>query len=85
MSFGVVMGYFYGRAKIVERQHGDAATSKRVRRFGVLLAAAMHGFYDTCASLGSAVSGLVFIVFVIVMFVCVFRMVKREAKTDEPI
>ena len=85
MSFGVVMGYFYGRAKNVEQQHGDEATSKRVRRFGVLLATAMHGFYDTCASLGSAVSGLVFIVFVIVMFVCVFRMVKREARTDEPI
>ena len=85
MSFGVVMGYFYGRAKIVEGQYGDTATSRRVRRFGVLLAAAMHGFYDTCASLGSSMSGLVFIIFVIVMFVCVFRMVKREAQTDEPI
>ncbi len=85
MSFGVVMGYFYGRAKILEQHYGDMAGAKKTRRFGVLLAVAMHGFYDTCASLGTDMSGLVFIVFVIVMFVCVFRMVKREARTDEPI
>ncbi len=85
MSFGVVMGSFYGRAKIIEQQYGDLPSAKKTRRQGVLLAILMHGFYDTCASLGSAVSGLVFIIFVIVMFVYVFRMVKRESRSDEPI
>ena len=62
MSFGVVMGYFYGRAKIAEIQYGDPLASKSLRRKGVLAAVLMHGFYDTCASVGTTISSLVFLI-----------------------
>ena len=70
---------------------GSAFSLLRGLTFGLggslafLVPVLFHGFYDTCAMLGSGMSTGVFIVFVIVQYIIVFRLVKRESKNDQPI
>ncbi len=45
----------------------------------------LHGFYDTCAMTGTTASTAVFLVFVAAMYIIVFRLIKREARTDRPV
>ncbi len=84
MSFGVVMGYFYGRARHWSNW-GDARMSRLDRFLGVAMATLMHGFYDCCLTLESDLAIVVFVLFVAALFITVFTMVKRESRQDEPI
>ena len=84
LSFAIFMGVYYGRARLLENL-GDHAGARRSLRAGFLIAVFLHGFYDSCAMLGTTLSSLVFLIFVIVMFVNAYRALKREAATDEPI
>lgn len=80
MTFAVVMGVFYGRAKYLEN-HGMAG--KKLQLFlGWFFAVLLHGFYDTCAMLGTAESSVVFSVFIIFMYLLVFGLIKRESNQD---
>ncbi|HAE80240.1 MAG TPA: PrsW family intramembrane metalloprotease [Lachnoclostridium sp.] len=83
MGFAVVMGVFYGQAKQLENR-GKRGLSALYRRIGYLFAVFLHGFYDACAMLETETSTIVFIVFVIVMYIVVFRLIKKSAKHDEP-
>ena len=58
---------------------------KRNLLTGYLVAVFLHGFYDTCAMIGSAVSTVVFLVFVGIMYFWVFRLLKRESSNDVPV
>ena len=49
------------------------------------MAVFLHGFYDTCAMIGSAVSTVMFLVFVGIMYFWVFRLLKRESSNDMPV
>lgn len=84
MSFSVFMGVFYGRAKLCEA-YGYRRGMKRNLLTGYLIAVFLHGFYDSCAMIGSARSTLVFLVFVALMYWRVFRLVKRESASDVPV
>ena len=84
MSFSVFMGVFYGRAKLCEA-YGYRRGVKRNLLTGYLIAVFLHGFYDSCAMIGSARSTLVFLVFVALMYWRVFRLVKRESASDVPV
>ncbi|MBR3640453.1 MAG: PrsW family intramembrane metalloprotease [Oscillibacter sp.] len=84
MAFGVFMGMFYGRAKLCA-DYGDEARCRRNLWAGYLLAMLHHGFYDACALLDTNVSLAVFIAFVILMFLTVRVIVRREAATDTPV
>lgn len=84
MGFAVFMGAFYGRARQCEIW-GDALGRKINLWVGYLLAVFLHGFYDSCAMIGSRLSTLLFVVFVIAMYVIVTRMIRREARTDHPV
>lgn len=78
------MGIFYGRAKLCEdryqhmRKIGNLTT-------GYLVAVFLHGFYDSCAMIGNAFSTLLFLVFIVIMYAVVFRLVKKEAASDRPV
>ena len=52
---------------------------------GYLLAVAMHAFYDTTASMNSNMGTGVFLIFVVIMYFVIYRLIKREARTDRPI
>lgn len=84
MSFAIFMGVYYGRAKHLENR-GDYAGSRRSLRTGYLTAVFLHGFYDSCAMIGTSWASIVFVVFVLIMFATAFRTLKRESATDEPI
>ena len=79
--FGVFMGVWYGMAKRREGA-GDAAGSKRMRVRALLIPALLHGFYDFIASRESGAGSLVFIVFVILMFVTAYRLVRHVSDND---
>ncbi len=79
--FGVFMGAFYGLAKRAERE-GRLAQSGSFRILAVLLPAFLHGCYDFIAATGYRHSIWAFIIFVIILFVISFRMVRKMAQED---
>ncbi len=79
--FGVFMGVWYGMAKRREGA-GDEAGSKRMRVRALLIPALLHGFYDFVASRESEAGSLIFIVFVILMFVTAYRLVRHVSDND---
>jgi len=83
-SFAVFMGYFYGRAKKLE-QSGDPEGARKSKLTGYLVAVFLHGFYDACAMSATALSSVIFIVFIIAMYYFVFRTVKYESRHDSPV
>ena len=83
-AFAVVMGAFYGRARLREGW-GDLREARRDLWTGYLFAVFLHGFYDTCAMIGTGTSTVVFLVFVALMFLGIFRLVKKESATDAPV
>ena len=84
LGFAIVFGYFYGRARIAASR-GKRSRSKTNLIIGYILAVLMHGFYDTCAMTGTKASTIVFIAFVVIMYIFIIRLVKRESVTNEPI
>jgi RsiW-degrading membrane proteinase PrsW (M82 family) len=72
MGFAVFMGYFYARAK---RCHdaGNAWGRRRNLWAAFITAVLLHGFYDACALLGTVLSLLLFLAFVIAMYIIVIR------------
>ena len=84
LSFAVVMGVFYGRARLMENR-GEYGAAKLSHTLGLLSAIVLHGFYDACAMIGTTISVLAFVVFVVLMFIGVYGLVKRESATDAPV
>ena len=82
--FGVFMGMWYGEAKMREN-YGDYEGAKKCRVAAVVVPALLHGGYDFAASLESRGYMWIFIVFVVVMFVTAFRLVKRMSDRDRNI
>lgn len=84
MGFAVFMGILYGRA----RQHADRGNKKGTvfnLILGYLCAVSLHGFYDSCCMAGTTKATVMFVVFVGVMYLVAFRLIKHEARMDEPI
>jgi len=77
--FGVFMGIWYGLAKRCELE-GDKKTAKSCRTLAIIMPSAIHGLYDFIAT--NVTSGLVFAIFVFVLFVLSFVLVRRLSKTD---
>ena len=84
MSFAVYMGVFYGRAKLCQG-YGDLRGVRRNRLLAYVWPVFLHGFYDTCAMSGTTLATVVFLVFVAVVFLSVYRILKRESAMDEPV
>ena len=79
--FGVFMGTWYGMAKRREGA-GDYDGAKRMRVRSLLVPAVLHGFYDFVATYNSDVMNIVFLVFVILMFITAWRLVKHVSAND---
>ena len=84
MGFAVFMGVFYGRAKLCSN-YGNRFGCILNLILGCLAAVVLHGVYDTCCMSGTTQSTLVFVVFVLVMYLAVYLLIKHESKTDAPI
>ncbi|NCB32965.1 MAG: PrsW family intramembrane metalloprotease [Erysipelotrichia bacterium] len=84
MGFAVFMGAFYGRAKVCEVQRNDRSRTSNLF-LGYLSAVCLHAFYDATAMVGTSAAAVMFIVFVILMYIIVFRKVKHESQSDRQI
>ena len=84
MGFAVFMGYFYARAKRCQDE-GNAAGRRRNLWAAFFVAVLLHGFYDACALLGTLLSALLFLAFVVAMYIIVIRLVKKESQNDQPV
>lgn len=84
MGFSVFMGVFYGRAKRCF-DWGDNFGCKCNLILGYLFPVLLHGIYDTCCMLGTGRSTLVFLGFVVAMYLIVYRLIRRESRTDGPV
>ena len=84
MAFAVVSGCFYGRAKRASLA-GDQEGKNVNLILGYLSSVALHGFYDSCAMIGTGASTLLFIVFIVWMYVMMFNLVKKASREDAPL
>lgn len=85
MAFGAFMGADFGIAKIYDAM-GEEGISKSYRRRGVIIAILLHGIYDALAMSSSSVLYMtLFFVFVVVMDVMVFVLIKRRSDNDKSI
>ena len=84
MGFAVFMGIFYGRAKRCA-DWGNRFGCKWNLVLSYLFPVALHGVYDSCCMTGTGRSTAVFVIFVLVMYLLVFRMIRHESRTDTPI
>ena len=84
LSFSVFLGIFYGRAKRCEI-HGNRFGCYRNLLLGYLCAVFLHGFYDTCAMIGTAPANAIFLIFIILLYSLVYRMVRKASQYDRPI
>lgn len=83
MAFAVFMGIFYGRARCHARR-GNGTAAKSNLASGFISAVLLHGFYDACLMVGTNLSMIVFVGFVIFMYFFVSRVVKTAAAEDHP-
>ncbi len=84
MGFSVFMGYFYGRGKRLELM-GYSGKARVERIIGYLLAVFLHGFYDTCAMMGTELASTIFFIFVVIVDIAVIYTIHRGSKEDEPL
>ena len=79
--FGVFMGVWYGAARRYAN-YGDMAGARICRRRALWAPVFIHGLYDFLASLNFDYSGLIFIVFIVVVFLVAMRRVKIVSRND---
>ncbi|MGE4354297.1 MAG: PrsW family intramembrane metalloprotease [Oscillospiraceae bacterium] len=84
MAFAVFMGLFYGRAKLCET-YGNKRGEILNLWAGYLIAVVLHGFYDACTMIGTVLSTLLFVAFVVGMYIVVIRLIKKESASDRPL
>ena len=84
MGFAVMMGLFYGRGKLCYNCGNRFGCGINLI-LGYLSAVFLHGVYDTCCMSGTTQSTLIFVLFVLVMYLSVFLVIKHESKTDSPV
>ncbi len=82
---GILMGIFYGKAKLMEGR-GNHAGARKNLLFALLAPIAEHGFYDFFANFGeSDLAFLLFYGYVFILNAVVFVLVWRLAQRDEAI
>ena len=84
MAFAVFMGIFYGRARC-HANCGNLVRAKSSLLMAFISAMLLHGFYDACLMVGTDLSLIVFLGFVVFMYFFVSCVVKAASKEDHPI
>ena len=81
--FAVYMGVYLGEAKKAELQ-GNFVRRGRFLRYSIWVPMLLHGFWDFCLSFDSIWITILFYAFVLVFFFHAGRLLRRSARTDEP-
>ncbi len=80
-SFGVFMGVWYGKEKRHESE-GDSILAVLSRLLSLLIPILLHGTYDFLCSLNTEKSALYFLLFIAILFLLSFFMVKKRSSED---
>ena len=80
-AFGVVMGVYYGQAKLIQKR-GNKSLVKPTILIGVGLAIFMHTFYDATAMLGTETAEYLFMGFVVIMYIIMFSSIKKASRAN---
>lgn len=75
----VFMGYFYSLAKIAAINNNQKLARKNML-LSILVPVLLHGFYDFCLMSNFYIPEIIFYGFVIVIYILVFRRIKRISK-----
>lgn len=82
-TFGIFMGFFIGDAKLYEVR-GNRGKAGQLKALSLFVPVMLHGFYDFCLSMQSALLTIAFFVFVIAVdTVAIIRVIHSE-RQDEP-
>ena len=65
--------------------YGNEAGEKKKLALSFLVPVILHGFYDACAMIGSSQASAVFTLFIIVLYIIVFKLIKSASYHDRPI
>lgn len=82
MGFAVVMGCFYGQARL---RAGRGRPGWPGLAMAYLLPVVLHGIYDACCMLGTPPATLFFALFVCGLYLSVFRLIHTQADADVPV
>ena len=80
--FGVFMGAYYGLARR-SANAGEQGASRLWRALAVLVPTVIHGLYDYIAAVETETFSMTFVVFVLLIFITSFVLVKRLSTRDE--
>ena len=83
LSWGILMGVFYGQAKVCERA-GDTAGKNRAMLLALVIPVLLHGFYDLCAFMNSDGLSLLLLAFAGGVDLLAVSEVKKGSKGDAP-
>lgn len=80
-SFAVIMGHYYSKMRQAKAQGKKGAyIANHIK--AIVIPMLVHGFYDVLAMTGTLGAFLLFLVYVVVMFIFCFIIVKKDASTD---
>lgn len=79
--FGVFMGVFYGLARAAQNI-GDASASKKYRILALVVPTLLHGAYDYIATMEAEGAVTFFFLFIGVMFLLAFFLIRQTARRD---
>ena len=80
--FGVMMGYYLGKAKDAEL-HLDKIGKKKNVILSVLVPTIFHGIYDYCLMANKTIYLLIFVIFIIFMYRKAFKTIDKIAKENK--
>lgn len=89
MCFGVFMGYFFSKAKVADFSGDKSGYGKNIKRT-LIVPIFLHGFYDCMLMLEGEIAGeltqafaiLIWYMFIIVLFIATFILVKIASRED---
>lgn len=81
--FAIYMGYYYGLAKLFEKNGYPAFTDSNLTK-SLLIPIALHGFYDFCL-MDSAELAVVFLLFICTMYYRTYKNLRKWSDEDAPL
>ena len=83
-TFGIYMGLYMAYAKHYLGK-GEISKSKYNMKKSFIVPVLLHGFYDFCLFVGSAMWVLIFYAFIAILYFKTFKMIKKLSAEDKPI
>lgn len=82
LAFGIIMGIFYSNAKMAQFNGNDRNCRKNLI-YALFFSTMLHGFYDYCLFDGSDFLLVLWGITIIIIYVIIFKLVRKYAKNDK--